>query len=132
LEHGSSVGFFVARLRAGLLLAAVVWLAACSWTQPPSNQTGGNVAIAVGESQPYRLFTHCGVLTAAINDTTFYADPELSDGNANPPPGWGNPFDDGVMTLTTATTADFSDHQGNHAHFTSKLSRPTPSPLVCD
>ena len=107
-------------------------MAGCNPTQPPSNPNGGNVLISIGESRAYRLYTHCGILYATINGTTFYADPALGDASGNPPPGWGNPFDDGDMTLTTATTADFSDHAGNHAHFTSSPSGPTPTQLMCD
>jgi hypothetical protein len=82
-------------------------------------------------SLAYRLYTHCGVLDANINGTTYFADPPLSDGSGNPPAGWGNPFDDGVMTLTTQTTADFRDSKGNKAHFTTTPKGPTPTIQIC-
>src|SRR5712692_8365848 len=41
----------------------------------------------------YRLYTHCGILYLDLNGTRYYADPPVSDGNGNPGPGWGNPFD---------------------------------------
>lgn len=85
-----------------------------------------------GESATYALYTHCGVLEVTINGTPYYADPPLSDGNGNPPAGWGNPMDIGQITLTTATTADFRDASGHRAHFTSRPAGPTPTIQVCD
>ena len=72
------------------------------------------------------------MLVVTINGTAYYADPPLSDGNANPPAGWGNPYDHGQITLTTATTADFIDGNGNKAHFTSAPRGPTPTLLPCE
>jgi hypothetical protein len=93
---------------------------------------GGPLSLRVGETTAYSLLTHCGVLYVTINGTTFYADPPLSDGNWNPPAGWGNPMDSGQITLTTATTADFSDESGHRAHFTSTPSGPAPTIQLCD
>lgn len=64
----------------------------------------------------YRLYTHCGIHRIDNQGRTYLADPALDDGNANPPPGWGNPVDEGTLTLTPGF-ADFTDARGNHAHF---------------
>ena len=116
---------------AGALLA--VALAGCMIGGDKTQiNPSGPLSLKVGETAQYPLYTHCGVLYVTINGTTFYADPPLSDGSGNPPAGWGNPSDTGQITLTTATTADFSDASGHRAHFTSKPSGPTPTIQLCD
>ncbi|HEV2217891.1 MAG TPA: hypothetical protein VGV88_09980 [Candidatus Dormibacteraeota bacterium] len=120
-------------MRAGIT-AAFVGLALCGCG------TSGNIApgsaaplsLRVGETAGYTLYTHCGVLYVTINATTYYADPPLSDGSGNPPAGWGNPYDEGQITLTTATTANFTDAAGHKAHFTSTPPGPTPTVQLCD
>lgn len=47
---------------------------------------------------PYSLYTHCGVYEARIGDTYYLADDPLDDRQGNPPPGWGNPFQEGTTT----------------------------------
>ncbi len=89
------------------------------------------MSIKVGDSAAYRLYTHCGILSASINGETYYADPPLSDGSGNPPAGWGNPYDDGDITLQTATTAEFHDQAGHTAHLTSTPQGTTPSIPIC-
>ena len=103
----------------------------CGGSPANSDAPGASVSIKVGSSAPYRLYTHCGVLAASINGQIYYADPPLTDGSGNPPSGWGNPYDDGDMTLRTATTADFRDSAGHTAHFTSTPQGPTPSIPIC-
>src|ERR1700730_3582421 len=82
-----------------------------------ANAFVSSVSITVGSSAPYDLYTHCGVLSATINRQIFYAVPVLSDGSGNPPPGWGNPYDGGEMTLRSLTTAEFHDSSGHSAQF---------------
>ena len=82
-----------------------------------ANAFGSSVSISVGNSAPYDLYTHCGVLSATINGQIFYAAPVLSGGSGNPPPGWGNPYDGGEMTLRSLTTAVFHDSSGHSAQF---------------
>jgi hypothetical protein len=62
--------------------------------------------------EAYQLYTHCGIEWAKINGTFWKAQHPLSDGNGNPPAGWGNPFEYGTLTLTNATTARFSSAAG--------------------
>ncbi len=114
-----------------LAFGVALLLVSCSQTVPPGLEPGANLNILVGQSAPYRLYTHCGVRSATLNGTTFYADPPLSDGSGNPPAGWRNPFDDGVMKLVTSTSANFTDAAGHRAHFTSTPSGPTPSVPMC-
>ena len=75
----------------------------------------------------YRLFTHCGIEWAKIAGTFWRADHPLSDGHGNPPPGWGNPFQDGAITLTGAT-ARFTSRAGTVTFHRTNRTRP---PFVC-
>lgn len=104
---------------------------ACGAAPGNAGAPGASVPIRVGASAPYRLYTHCGVLSASINGRTYYAEPPLVDGAGNAPSGWGDPYDDGEMTLRSATSADFRDPAGHAAHFTSSPRGPTPSLPVC-
>ena len=114
------------------MLASALALAGCDLPGTPPPAQAGPLSLKVGESTTYALYTHCGVLAVTINGTPYYADPPLSDANGNPPAGWGNPQDIGVITLTTATTADFSDSSGHKAHFTSTPAGPPPTIPLCD
>ena len=103
----------------GLMLLSTA-LAGCASGGGPAAAAAGNVSsvvMSVGGSVPDRLYTHCGVVSATINGSIFYAEPALTDGSGNPPHGWGNPYDSGEMSLTSLTTADFRDSAGNTAHF---------------
>ncbi len=65
----------------------------------------------------YELPTHCGVDEARLNGRYYEAVTPLSDGNGNPPSGWDNPFQAGVMTVTSAQTAVFTDDRGHRVQF---------------
>jgi hypothetical protein len=85
----------------------------------------------LGVSYEYVLYTHCGVLAARINGREWDADPPLLDesGGANPPPGWGNPFDTGTMRLLAGDVAEFRSSSGEVARFRPRpLNVPGPGP----
>ena len=104
-----------------IAVVAAVVLAACG------TGTAGHVAkpagpfrpagAAIGSAQPYVLYTHCGVDEARIGSRYFEAMHALSDGQGNPPPGWGNPSQPGTMTLLSQSTAVFRDGAGHHVLF---------------
>ena len=119
-----------ARIRV-LAVASSLAVLGCGGSPANANAPGASVSIVVGGSAQYRLYTHCGVLSASINGQTYYADPPLTDGSENPPPGWGNPYDDGEMRLRSATAADFYDSAGHTAHFTSTPSDPPQRISAC-
>lgn len=62
--------------------------------------------VAVGQTYEYVMYVHCGVRWARI-DGTWWETAPLDDGNANPPQGWGNPFDEGQLTMLDETTAEY-------------------------
>jgi len=41
----------------------------------------------------------------------------LNDGNANPPAGWGNPFDDGSLTIVDVDTAAYRSSSDEEVTF---------------
>lgn len=61
--------------------------------------------VEVGETYGYTLYTHCGIEWTRIDGVWWMATLPLSDGNANPPPGWGNPYDKGEMEIVDRSTA---------------------------
>jgi hypothetical protein len=105
---------------AGVLVASA--LAACGSSpaaQPasPGQPSRAAAATGAGSPQPYRLYTHCGIDEARIGNHYFQAAHPLSDGQGNPPPGWGNPYQLGTMTLLSPATAVFRDHVGHRVLF---------------
>jgi hypothetical protein len=80
------------------------------------------------QGEPYGLYTHCGIQWARIDGNFWRASRPLSDGNGNPPPGWGNPFQEGTLTLRDRTTAEFNSPAGS---VTFKRTDRTQPPVVC-
>jgi hypothetical protein len=79
-------------------------------------------------SEPYRLYTHCGIEWARIRSTYWHAARPLSDGQGNPPSGWGNPYQHGTLTFTGSQTAVFRAPPGRVTFHRTSLTRP---PLAC-
>jgi hypothetical protein len=97
-------------------VAAIV-LAACG-TGPVAQATvPGGPSPAAASPQPYQLYTHCGSGEARIGSRYFEAVHPLSDGHGNPPPGWGNPYQQGTMTLLSPAEAVFRDRAGHQVQF---------------
>jgi hypothetical protein len=84
---------------------------------PARSSTAAAAAAAGGSARPYQLYTHCGIDEARIGNRYFEAVHPLSDGSGNPPPGWGNPYQQGTMTLVSASEAVFRDHAGHQVRF---------------
>jgi hypothetical protein len=90
---------------------------------------------AIGETVPFELYTHCGVLGTYLDGVWFAADTPLVEGGplaaggANPPPDWGNPYQAGTLTLESADTAVFRDDLGHEVRLTAA---PDAAPPPCD
>jgi hypothetical protein len=67
---------------------------------------------AVGERFWHVLYTHCGILGTQFAGRDWVAEPVLADGNGNPPAGWGNPWQPGVLRLTSEDHAEFESRDG--------------------
>ncbi|MDQ6884868.1 MAG: hypothetical protein M3077_11650 [Candidatus Dormibacteraeota bacterium] len=119
-----------------LLAAALVFEPgpAAIRTLPPPTQAGPAEPVGNGQFRfvpksaritsgvRYRLtiFTHCGLdYPIAVDfDGSFWdpSGPNLSGGN--PPPGYRNPFDEGIMTLISPTRARYQSQGGVVTSFT--------------
>jgi hypothetical protein len=96
------------RIRGPLVLTLATLAAGCG-----SNATAtGPAATGAHRGTPYTLLTHCGIEWAKIDGTFWRATRPLSDGSGNPPPGWGNPSQQGTLTFTNRTTAEFDSPAG--------------------
>lgn len=80
----------------------------------------------VGREYPFQLHTHCGIEWARIDGVWWKTTPKLHDGSGNPPRDeeWGNPFDDGTVSLLDHDTAEYVSASGNRVRF----ARTTESP----
>ncbi|TFV86014.1 hypothetical protein [Blastococcus sp. CT_GayMR16] len=87
-------------------------------------------SVAPGVASPLDLYTHCGVLGTDVGGVWFAADPPLVDGAGNPPPGWGNPYQPGTLTLVTADEAVFADDAGHVVRLRAADESARPAP--CD
>jgi hypothetical protein len=99
----------------------VCGVGACGTGSPKQHDSDARtppaLATAPVSTRPYRLYTHCGIDEARIGSRYFTAVHPLSDGSGNPPPGWGNPYQQGTMTLASSTTAVFRDRAGHEVRF---------------
>jgi len=104
-----------------VVVLATAALAACGTGSAIKADTAagpsGSGPSATTAARPYRLYTHCGIDEARIGNRYFEAVHPLSDGHGNPPAGWGNPFQQGTMTLLSKSEAVFRDDAGHHVLF---------------
>jgi hypothetical protein len=110
---------------AGLLVSAC---ASTPTSHPPSAVATQPTAGAV--SQPLDLNTHCGIRGAVFAGHYWVATPVLSDGHGNPPPGWGNPYQHGSVTII-GNRATFTGDNGQRATFRIATTADPPRRL-CD
>ncbi len=103
----------------GAIVAGVLAACGSGHAQPrvTPRDASRDPPLAVGSSEPYRLYTHCGIDEARIDIRYFEAIHPLSDGAGNPPAGWGNPYQQGTITLLSPTTAIFRDRTGHRVPF---------------
>jgi hypothetical protein len=101
----------------GIVLGAwvVLTIAGCDWLIPPSAAPSGNLAgsePAIGVPYPVSVYTHCGLRHVEFDGSNWEISGVLSDGSFNPPPGFGNPFDNGTVTLITYDRARYRSEFG--------------------
>jgi hypothetical protein len=118
---GGPAGPLAACAAAGLLAAACASGGSLPADVPavPAGQAAATQAVtaAAPRAIAYDLYTHCGVDEAKIGTRFYEAVTPLSDGNGNPPAGWGNPSQPGTMTVVSATQAVFTDKAGHRVVF---------------
>ena len=124
LHNGRWGGAAVLAGAAMVLAGAAVVLAACgggtaAQAAKPAAPSRAAAASA-GSARPYMLYTHCGIDEARIDGRYYEAVHPLSDGQGNPPAGWGNPYQAGTMTLLPPDQAVFRDDAGHQVLFRSR------------
>jgi hypothetical protein len=102
---------------AALVVAVVTGCTSSARTAVGPTRTAHPATVTANRPTPYALYTHCGINDAKIGGRWFEADHPLSDGSGNPPPGWGNPFQQGTIKILSATAAEFRDGLGNVVRF---------------
>ncbi|MDT4946630.1 MAG: hypothetical protein QOH14_3363 [Pseudonocardiales bacterium] len=109
------------RLLLGCVVSAVLLLVpGCSSSRDTPREGAAKLnssALPASDVSPYSLYTHCGIREARIGDTYFVADRPLDDGQGNPPPGWGNPYQAGTVTTPSPSVAVFRDSAGHIVRF---------------
>jgi hypothetical protein len=89
----------------------------------------GDESATIGERYWHVLYTHCGIDGTEFAGRDWVAEPVLDDGNGNPPAGWGNPIQPGVMTLTSPDHAEFESRDGQlEAAFRPRTPADPPAP----
>jgi hypothetical protein len=110
------------------LMAALLVMGCGAGAAQHSSASGRAAQALQASATPYRLYTHCGIEWAKIKGTFWRAEHPLSDGNGNPPAGWGNPFEPGTLTFTNAKTARFTSAAGTVIFDRTARARP---PFIC-
>lgn len=116
-------------LAAPAALALCLGLAACDagGTTAPATPSAADASAP----QPHQLYTHCGVVFTEFQGITWYADPPLSDGNGNPPAGFGNPTDRGTMRRVSQHEAQYLSSAGRTVKFVDTLPAGASPPGLC-
>ena len=113
-------------------LGLVVALSACGHSGPLALPLKEGERAEIGVRYLHELNTHCGIFGTSFDLRRWVADPPLTDEKGvNPPPGWGNPFEEGTMELLSANVAEFRGESGVVAQF--RLRAPSdPVPPACE
>lgn len=107
----------VGKIRLSLLavtLTAV--LVACAGSSTQVTEVSSDSLTPTASGMPIMLYTHCGIKELRVEDTYFLAQTPLDDGQGNPPPGWGNPYQAGTVTVS-GSKAVFRDDNGHIVTF---------------
>lgn len=96
--------------------AALAVLTGCALPAAPQSNVPASSTTSAASVVPFALFTHCGIYEAQVQGSFFVADEPLDDGHGNPPTGWGNPYQPGIMTVE-GQRAVFHDDSGHTVTF---------------
>lgn len=99
----------------GVALVAMTMLACSGWStdvvdgpaaEDVADEAPYGAGAEIGRTYDYVLLAHCGVHWARI-DGVWWETQLLDDGNANPPDGWGNPWDAGTLVMLDENIAEY-------------------------
>lgn len=104
-----------------IVMAVVMGCGAAESTQ----QEGG---AAAPSTTPFTVYTHCGVENARIDGQWWHAKPPLyNQDQSGPPKGWGDPHQDGTLTMVATDRAVFKTWDSE----SSSCPRPRTSRSTC-
>ena len=101
-----------------MLTLAVVCVAGCGASSEPAPEATACVtgcaapwepapeAVQIGTAYSFNLYTHCGADEAKFAGAYWEADPTEIRSDSSPP-GWSDPYQAGVMTKVSDTSAVF-------------------------
>ena len=72
----------------------------------------------IGVAYRVSVFTHCGLRHVDFDGSEWAISGPPSDGSGNPPRGFGNPTDEGTITLTSPDTATYRSQHGTERQLT--------------
>jgi len=110
-------------MRRGLgsvVLALLIAGSSAGPTPSVTASTSAPVPSFIPVSQPFQLFTHCGILTTQFAGHTFYL-AELYPARVSFVGNPGNPMVSGTMTMLSPHVARFTDPAGNQILFVDQL-----------
>ncbi|MDQ0028774.1 hypothetical protein [Arthrobacter bambusae] len=113
------------------LLTVTLSAVLCGCAGPVTPMTGASPEAPTpnASGMPIMLYTHCGIEELRVDDTFFIAETPLNDGQGNPPPGWGNPYQAGTVTVS-GPLAVFRDDSGHVVTFRARPGA-TGLPKIC-
>ncbi len=119
-------------LLAGILVAMsiAVYVAgnAGTWlgpsVAPPARPRILNGEPIIGVPYLVTVYTHCGLRHVEFDHSDWAISGDLGDG-VNPPPGFGNPVDQGTVTLITHDTATYRSQKGVERRLTRDAGLPS-------
>jgi len=84
------------------------------WRGIGTADSASSPAAVAGIDYPISIYTHCGLDRSRIDFDGSFWDPigETSDGQGNPPAGYDNPYDGGVIRLLADGTGEYTSSQG--------------------
>jgi len=103
-----------------LLVVMALLITGCGSRVTGSASSSSPTSTFTPVSQPFRLFTHCGILTTYIAGHTFYL-AELYPARVSFEGNPGNPEVSGSMTMLSPHVARFSDSSGKQIVFVDQL-----------
>ena len=78
-----------------LTVTLLAVLCACADPATPMTEARPEAPTPTVSGMPIVLYTHRGIEELRVDNTFFIAETSLDDGQGNPPPGWGNPYQAG-------------------------------------
>ncbi|MBI3428723.1 MAG: hypothetical protein HY050_01410 [Actinobacteria bacterium] len=111
------------------VLAIATSLAGCSQKTPIATPTTPVQSDQI-RTVAFDLYTHCGIIDLQAYGRYFkHIGGSLSDGSGNPPDGWGNPYQQGTLSVS-GDIAVFRDKLGHVERFKAEK-RPDRSVALC-